>query len=508
MSDWIVGVMMAMYWAAALLLQFYGLNCYVMIFLFRRGRHGHRQEEARILAAYAAHASDADLPRVTTQLPIYNERNVVERLIQAACALDYPPEKHEIQVLDDSTDETAVLVARLVAEACARGHDVRHVQRAVRGGYKAGALQEGLRRAKGDLVAVFDADFVPEPDFLRRTVPFLVMDPRCGFIQARWGHRNRAFSLLTRVQALGIDGHFVVEQAARSWNHLLFNFNGTAGIWRKSAIEEAGGWRATTLTEDLDLSYRAQLAGWKARFLLDVVAPAEVPSDVNAFKSQQYRWARGSIQVARALLPVVWGRRDLRFFSKLQATVHLTHYAVHPLMLIMTILVLPLLLSTHFSFRSAWVSVPFVLMTFAVLGPTLMYVQSQSHTNAGWRRGLWLCPILMSIGIGLAVNNSRAVFAGLFAKSGEFVRTPKLGEAAETRRPRAKNLAAYRLPRRPDFLVEIAVGVWAFASLVEFLLLGRLAVVPLILVNAVGFTYVGVLSFVHHLRSARRAEAS
>jgi cellulose synthase/poly-beta-1,6-N-acetylglucosamine synthase-like glycosyltransferase len=477
-----------------------------MIVLFRRRRHSHRQEEARILAAYAARPPDADLPAVTTQLPIYNERNVVERLIDAACALDYPAEKHEIQVLDDSTDDTAALASRLVAEARARGHDVRHIRREDREGYKAGALQEGLRRARGELVAVFDADFVPEPDFLRRTVPFLVMDPRCGFIQARWGHRNRAFSLLTRVQAIGIDGHFVVEQSARSWNHLLFNFNGTAGVWRKAAIEAAGGWRATTLTEDLDLSYRAQLAGWTARFLLDVVAPAEVPSDVNAFKSQQYRWARGSIQVARTLLPIVWRRRDLRFFSKLQATVHLTHYFVHPLMLIMTVLVLPLLVWTHFSFRSAWVSVPFVLMTFAVLGPTLMYAQSQSHTNVGWRRGLWLFPILMSVGIGLAVNNSRAVVAGLFSKSGEFVRTPKLGEAAETRGPRVKNLAAYRLPRRPDFLVEIAVGIWAFISLVEFLVLGRLAVVPLILVNAVGFTYVGVLSLVHQLRSERRAE--
>jgi cellulose synthase/poly-beta-1,6-N-acetylglucosamine synthase-like glycosyltransferase len=507
--DGIVALAMAVYWAAAVLLQVYGLNCYVMIALFRRRREARRAEEAAVLRAFHSTVDEADLPIVTTQLPIFNERNVVERLIRAACALDYPRGKHEIQVLDDSTDETGAIAARVVAELQALGHDIRHLRRANRQGYKAGALEAGLACARGELVAIFDADFVPEPDFFRRTIPYLVMEPGCGFVQARWGHRNRDFSILTRVQAIGIDGHFVIEQSARSWNGLLFNFNGTAGVWRRAAIEAAGGWRAATLTEDLDLSYRAQLAGWSGRYLLDVVAAAEIPSDVNAFKSQQYRWAKGSIQVARTLLPDVWRNPDLAWFSKVQASVHLTHYIVHPLMLIMTILVLPLLVWTEFSFRSAWVTVPFALMFVAVLGPTLMYLQAQCHANRQWRRAAWLLPFLMSVGIGLAVNNTRAVLEGLLSKSGEFVRTPKLGEAAECRVTRRSREAwvPYRLPSKPFFVAEIMVGLWAAVSFVEFLLIGRLAVTPLVLINAVGFTYVGVLSLVHDVRSARHLTA-
>ncbi len=512
-SDWLLVPLMVLYWAAALLLQVYGLNCYVMIALFFRRRERQLADDDALLRRLRD-VPDENLPVVTTQLPIYNERNVVERLILAACAFDYPADKHEIQVLDDSDDETVAVTARLVAEMRRAGHDIHHVRRADRSGYKAGALQAGLTACRGDLVAVFDADFVPPPEFLRRTVPYLMADPGCGFVQTRWGHRNRLFSALTRVQAIGIDGHFVIEQSARSWNRLFFNFNGTGGIWRKSAIDEAGGWQSDTLTEDLDLSYRTQLAGWRARFLLDVVTPAELPTDVNAFKSQQHRWAKGSIQTAKKLLPTIWRRPDIDVLKKFEASVHLTHYMVHPLMLVMTILVLPLLIWTRFTFRSAWVAVPFALMFLAVFAPTSMYFVSQRLRNEQWRRTIWLLPFLMAVGIGLAVNNTRAVVQALFGKPhGEFVRTPKLGAGAEVCRqtrsadatgPATPRVKAYRLPGQKLYLVEIFVGLWATAAFVQYLMLQKLLVSPLLLIHAIGFTYIGVLSFLHDVRAGRQ----
>ena len=504
-------IMMGVYWLAAFTLQLYGLNCYVMIALFHRRKESRRLEEARILDEYRATQTEDDLPVVTTQLPIFNERNVVERLVRAVAAFDYPREKHEIQILDDSTDETVGIARALADELRAAGHDIHHIHRTHREGYKAGALEEGLAKARGEFVAVFDADFVPPADFLRKTIPFLVMEERCGFVQSRWGHRNRTFSPITRVLAIGIDGHFVIEQSARSWNGLFFNFNGTGGIWRAAAIRDAGGWQADTLTEDLDLSYRTQLAGWTSRYLLDVVSPAEIPTDVNALKSQQHRWAKGSIQTAMKLLPVVWRRPDISRFKKIEATLHLTHYMVHPLMLVMTILVLPLLVLTEFTFRTAWVVVPFILMTLALFAPTTMYYLSQRVTNANWKRSLWLLPFLMAVGIGLAVNNTRAVLEAFSGRKSSFVRTPKLGSAAEQPGVTVPHVAAargvkhYRLPRGWLFLLEISVGLWAAAAFVQYLLLNKIAVSPILLIHAVGFTYIGVISLMHDLRSRKQS---
>lgn len=508
--DLLTATMMAVYWLAAVTLQLYGLNCYVMIGLYVRRRHARALMERRIRDTFRMTRTDADLPVVTTQLPIFNERNVVDRLLRAVAAFDYPEGKHEIQVLDDSTDETVDLVARLVAELRAEGHDIHHIHRTHRKGYKAGALEAGLARARGELVAVFDADFVPPPDFLRQTVPFLVMDEHCGFVQTRWGHRNRSYSPLTRVLAIGIDGHFVIEQSARAWNGLFFNFNGTGGIWRAAAIRAAGGWQADTLTEDLDLSYRTQLAGWTPRFLVDVVTPAEVPTDVNALKSQQHRWAKGSIQTAMKLLPVVWQRPDIRTFKKVEATLHLTHYLVHPLMLLMTILVFPLLVLTEFTFRTAWVAVPFVLMTLALFAPTTMYFLSQRVTNPNWKRTFWLLPFLMAVGIGLAVNNTRAVLEAFTGRKSGFVRTPKLGSAVEGGGVLVPQLATsevkhYRLPRGRLFLLEISVGLWALAGFVQYLALNKIAVSPILLIHAVGFTYIGVISLMHDLRARKQS---
>ncbi len=506
--DGVMLVTLVLYLATSALLHVYAINAYVMILLFLRSRRGKRQAERELQARFTAEVPDSELPSVTTQLPIYNERNVVERLLRAVCAFDYPRESHEIQILDDSTDDTREIVARLVAQLREAGHDVHHLMRTNREGFKAGALAAGLPVARGELIAIFDADFVPPPDFLRQTVPFLVSDPRCGFVQTRWGHRNRRFSPLTFLQSIGIDGHFAVEQPARCWGDLFFNFNGTAGVWRREAIDAAGGWQADTLTEDLDLSYRTQLAGWRSRFLVDVVTPAEIPTNINALKSQQYRWAKGSIQAARKLLPVVWARRDIRLFKKIEATIHLTHYMMHPLILLLTLLILPLVFLFHDRFAAAYVAPLLVLMFLALFGPSSLYIFSQSVAEGSWKRTLLWLPVMMAFGIGLAVNNTRAVLSALMGRRSEFVRTPKLGHIAEADRasvavpPTQRRVAAYRPPLSHLYLLEIFMGVWALVSFLGSWLATGTAAGAFLLVQAAGFTYVGVASVVHE-RGAR-----
>jgi cellulose synthase/poly-beta-1,6-N-acetylglucosamine synthase-like glycosyltransferase len=321
-----VGFLLALYYLVLSVLAVYGLHRLVLLAVyFRTRKHG------------AVRPPDpATWPRVTVQLPIFNERYVATRLIDAVCAFDYPRDRLEIQVLDDSTDDTTDRIARRVAHYRARGLDIHHLHRRRRTGYKAGALAAGCQQAQGELLAVFDADFVPPPEFLRETVPHFA-DPRLGVVQARWEHVNREYSLLTRAQAIFLDAHFLIEHVARNRAGHFFNFNGTAGIWRREAIVDAGGWHHDTLTEDLDLSYRAQLAGWRFLFLPEVTAPAELPVDVNAFKRQQFRWAKGSIQTARKLLgPVL--RSDLPWSTKVEATIHLTNNAAYLLMVLLSLL--------------------------------------------------------------------------------------------------------------------------------------------------------------------------
>ncbi|MEX2143802.1 MAG: cellulose synthase family protein, partial [Anaerolineales bacterium] len=302
------------YFLVSGLLFLFGLNFMVLAFLSLR-KAPEKKHTSRLLT---------DLPRVTVQLPVFNEMYVAERLVQAACRLDYPKHLLEIQVLDDSSDETSTILSKTVKHARSRGMDIKHIQRKDRVGYKAGALRAGFEKAKGDFFAIFDADFVPQPDFLRQTLPHFE-DPGVAFVQTRWGYVNRDFSLLTLIQSLAIDAHFMVEQLARSRSGLWFNFNGTAGIWRGAAIQEAGGWKADTLTEDLDLSYRAFLKGWRASFLSAVETPSELPITFNAFRRQQHRWARGSLECAARLLPVIWeSRHPLRI--KISSTFHLMGY--------------------------------------------------------------------------------------------------------------------------------------------------------------------------------------
>jgi cellulose synthase/poly-beta-1,6-N-acetylglucosamine synthase-like glycosyltransferase len=356
-------------------------------------------------------------PSVTVQLPIYNELHVVKRLVAAAVALDYPRELLQIQVLDDSTDSTRMVAQRAVDRYARMGVDIHYLRRSTREGFKAGALAYGLRQATGELIAIFDADFLPPRDFLRRVVPHFSA-PEVGCVQARWDHLNRSYSALTRAQALGVDAHFAVEQRARSAAGLFLNFNGSAGVWRRVCVKDAGGWHAETLTEDLDLSYRAQLAGWRILYLPNVRVPGELPPQFDALRRQQARWAQGSIQVARKVLPLLL-RSDRPWHVKLQGAIHLTGYLVHPLLLVTLLLTLPLVLTGSL----VSVFVPYFLL--ATAGPPLMCLAALHERGSERWRELRFAPLLLLIGMGLALNNSVAMLRGLLGQRGEFQRTPK-----------------------------------------------------------------------------------
>ena len=394
-------------------LSAYGIHRYVIIYLFLKNRKRAAVPAARF----------EQLPKVTVQLPIYNEIYVVERLLKSVSELDYPRELLQIQVLDDSTDNTREVTASCVEELRQRGFDVELIHRNDRVGFKAGALETGLKSA-GDFVCILDADFVPPKDLLRQTVDFFT-DPKVGMIQTRWGHLNRCYSMLTRVQAMFLDGHLLLEQTARSRSGRFFNFNGTAGLWRRSCIEEAGGWQHDTLTEDLDLSYRAQLAGWKFVFLPDVVTPAELPVDMNGFKSQQHRWTKGSIQTCKKLLPTIW-RSKLPLLIKLEATGHLMSNFAYLLLACLCFLLHPSTGGPTGWVRTFLIDVPIFLT--ASLSVTVFYICAQRELNPRtWMREILLLPCLLALGVGLSLNNARAVLEAMFNHHSDFARTPKYG---------------------------------------------------------------------------------
>ena len=487
------GLLAGLYLACLFGLFLYGINSYVLILLHRRHRREAQAADARIQAS-AQNDPEATLPVVTVQLPIFNERYVVERLLQAATRLDWPRDRLEIQVLDDSTDDTREVVSLLIQGYRAEGFDTIHLHRTVRTGYKAGALKDGLAVCRGEFVAIFDADFVPEPDFLRRTTPYF-KDPGVGMVQTRWGHLNRDYSLLTTGQAFGIDGHFGVEQGSRAWAGLYLNFNGTAGIWRKTAIQDAGGWQADTLTEDLDLSYRAQLCGWRLIFLPEVVSPAELPVQIQGFKSQQRRWAKGSIQTARKLIPSIL-RASGSWFKKYQAVIHLTHYAAHPLMLLVAI-ASPLLLYLDWffaSWHSLFVSTAFFCL--ATFGPSALYTYSQRVLYPDWRRRLLFLPSLMLLGTGIALSNTHAVLEGLFRHAGDFVRTPKFAIQSRQDSWRTKR---YRDRFSWTAVGELLLSAYSAFGVYLFLSRGRFLIGPFLVLYTLGFAYVGSLTLLHSL---------
>jgi cellulose synthase/poly-beta-1,6-N-acetylglucosamine synthase-like glycosyltransferase/cytochrome c553 len=429
-------------------------------------------------------------PMVTVQLPLFNERYVARRLLEAVGAFDYPRERLEIQVLDDSTDDTAEIVAAVAERLRATGLDVVHLRRRVRAGFKAGALAEGLARARGEFIAIFDADFVPPADFLTLTLRHFA--PEVAVVQTRWGHLNRRFSPLTIAQSLGIDGHFAVEQTARARGGLFLNFNGTAGVWRKAAILDAGGWAHDTLTEDLDLSYRAQLRGWHIVYRPEIVCPAELPVLVAGFKSQQRRWAKGSIQTARKLLPALW-HSPVGWWKKYQGTLHLTYYMIHPLMLLSMLLAFPLRALGEFSPESSapmWAGAVFALAT---LGPASMLVYAQRTLDPAWWRRAWELATILVIGVGVALSTSAAVLGAFFGRGREFVRTPKFGIAGPVESWRGR---AYAAGSPWGGIAELALGGYCAVVTWVFLSDGQYAVAPFLALYAAGLLTVGALTVV------------
>jgi cellulose synthase/poly-beta-1,6-N-acetylglucosamine synthase-like glycosyltransferase len=433
-------------------------------------------------------------PPVTIQLPIFNEKYTVERLLRAVTRLDYPADRLQIQVLDDSTDDTRDLLARLVEDYKAQGLNIELIQRVDRKGYKAGALNHGMLTATGELIAIFDADFVPKPDWLKRTVPPF-QNPELGCLQTRWGHTNQQYNSLTRAEALGIDGHFIVEQTVRSKNGFFLNFNGTAGLWRRACIEDAGGWQWDTLTEDLDLSYRAQMRGWKLDYLPDVVVPAELPPHVEAYKKQQFRWAKGSFQVVRKILPSVL-RANLPLSVRFMALLHLTGYFVHPLMLSILLLTLPVGLLVPGAFKL------FPISLIASLGPPLLYLTATATQHRSIFKRLRAFPLLVIVGFGLSLSTTIAVLEGLFSKGGAFIRTPKLNLTNRTKQPQNID-RSYVAPLSTMVWVEIALGLYALITGVVLAPYIGWGIIPWMVIYMLGFFYIAGLNLIQHAPKER-----
>ena len=428
-------------------------------------------------------------PPVTIQLPIFNEKYTVERLLRAVTRLDYPADRLQIQVLDDSTDDTVELIAELVKKYKEKGVDIELIHRVDRRGYKAGALENGLRTATGDLIAIFDADFVPKPDWLKRTVPSF-QNPQLGCLQTRWGHTNQRYNSLTQAEAMGIDGHFIIEQTVRSKNGFFLNFNGTAGLWRRACIEDAGGWQWDTLTEDLDLSYRAQMRGWKFDYLPDVVVPAELPPHVEAYKKQQFRWAKGSFQVVRKILPSVL-RADLPLTVRLMAILHLTGYFVHPLMLTMLLLTLPVGLLVPGAFSM------FPISLVAGLGPPLLYLTATATQHRSVLKRMSTFPLLVIVGFGLSLSTTIAVLEGLFSKGGAFIRTPKLN-ISNKRKIKRKFDRSYMAPISSMVWIEIALGLYALLTGIVLMPYLGWSILFWMVIYMLGFFYIAGLNLIQH----------
>jgi cellulose synthase/poly-beta-1,6-N-acetylglucosamine synthase-like glycosyltransferase len=461
-------------------LSMYGIHRYVIVYLFFKHRKNVPAPASRF----------EKLPRVTVQLPIFNELYVVERLLDKVSKLDYPRDLLQIQVLDDSTDETREITEGEVLRLRALGFDIEHVHRVDRTGFKAGALREGLESCKGEFILILDADFLPGSNLLMETIHFFT-DPGVGMIQSRWGHVNRTYSLLTRVQAMFLDGHLVLEQTARSRAGRFFNFNGTAGLWRRTCIESSGGWQHDTLTEDLDLSYRAQIKGWKFVYLADLVTPAELPAEINGFKSQQHRWTKGSIQTCKKLLPAIWRNPDLPILIKLEATAHLTSNFAYLLLAFLCVLLHPISGGLGSGpWRTVLLDIPIFIA--ASLSACVFYVCAQRVLYPRtWMKEILLLPLLLALGIGLAINNARAVLEALFNHASEFTRTPKYGIMRKSQSWRASRYSALKtaLP-----LIELAFAAYFSMVLLEAMLRNQWGSVPFLCLFQGGFAYVGLAS--------------
>jgi cellulose synthase/poly-beta-1,6-N-acetylglucosamine synthase-like glycosyltransferase len=481
-------LLLVFYCLMMLVLSVYSFHAYLMVYLYRKNKVNRQKVRCQF----------TEWPSVTVQLPIYNEQYVVERLIASAAALDYPKDKLEIQVLDDSTDETREHAEQLAEKYRRQGINIVHLHRTDRSGFKAGALKAGLAVAQGEFLAIFDADFVPPADFLKDMMPYF-SSPKIGLVQARWGHINGQASLLTKGQAIGLDAHFVIEHGARNSSGIFMNFNGTAGIWRKQAIITAGDWQQDTLTEDMDLSYRAQLAGWEFVYVNDIVCPAEVPEEVHGYKAQQYRWAKGAIQTAKKLLPRIWRDSKLSGLRKWEATIHLTNHIVFPVMLMVTLLSFPMMILKVSQVTSRGFFIGATIFTLCAFSYPIFYIYAQKEIYPDWRRRICFLPILMAGAIGLSVINSKAVFSALFNRQSAFARTPKYNLTLG--KPKGWSGKKYKAKFEMTVVLELLLVVYTSAALWYAFEHMQLASVPFLLLYWLGFLFVGSLSVVHSFRN-------
>jgi cellulose synthase/poly-beta-1,6-N-acetylglucosamine synthase-like glycosyltransferase len=483
--EWFDYALMLPYFGVLIILSVYGLHRYEMIREYFKTKHKIPTEPA---------SRFTELPRITIQLPLFNERFVVDRLVEGICKIDYPKDKLQIQILDDSTDETHAYASGLVADYQSNGYPIEYIHRTNRHGYKAGALQEGMERATGEFIAIFDADFVPPTDFLMKTIHFFT-EEKVGMVQTRWGYLNRHENVLTEVQAMLLDGHFVLEHCARSGSGLFFNFNGTAGVWRRSAIDEAGGWEHDTLTEDSDLSYRAQLAGWKFVYVPSIECPSELPADTYGFQVQQSRWAKGLTQVAMKLLTRIM-KSDIPLRAKAEAFFHLTPNISYPLMIIMSALMLPVMIVRFYMGPWQMLMLDLPLMAASFWSISAFYVVAQRELfPKTWKRSFFFLPALMAAGVALTLINAKAVLEALFGYQTAFARTPKMGDvsAAAKLRIEGEKPKALRYRRRSGWLpvCELAMGSFFMWMILYAIDTYNFLAVPFLLLFVGGYYWAG-----------------
>ena len=490
----------ALYGVSMVVLLAFGLNLLVLVIALVRSQ---KKVDGPVPSPDARPELPTDPPVVTVQLPIFNEALVAERLIDACASLDYPRDKLEIQVLDDSTDETVGIAANRVDHWKGRGVDILHVHRDKRNGFKAGALQNGLRIARGDFIAIFDADFIPPPDYLKRVLAGF-RDAAVGVVQARWTHLNEQHSLLTRLQALALDSHFMIEQRVRNLTGCYINFNGTAGIWRRECIEEAGGWNADTLTEDLDLSYRAQMKGWKFIFDETIEVPSELPVEIDGFRAQQFRWTKGAVQTARKLLPSFW-KSELSLVKKIEGTVHLTGYFVFPFVLLVALLHAPLVwFEQTGTGPGQWFFAICGIGLFGFAGFVASQIFAQRDLHHDWLQRLTIMPVFVAGSMGMAVNNTRAIVEGLIGRETPFVRTPKYNSTGISGGRWWRSSYAGSGSLSTEVILEALLTLYSIGGLVAIIAVGQWAAIPFQLLFAIGFGLVAMYGIKHHLMVSRK----
>jgi cellulose synthase/poly-beta-1,6-N-acetylglucosamine synthase-like glycosyltransferase len=479
--NWFDLTLLIPYFAVMIVLSIYGIHRYTLCYIYYKYRRNYNPNPV---------AYFEELPRVTVQLPIFNEQFVIDRLIEAVCAMEYPHEKLEIQVLDDSTDETTAVASDIVDRYAAMGHPIVYIHRTNRHGFKAGALDAGLKVAKGEYVAIFDADFVPPPDWLMKVIHHFA-EPEIGMVQTRWTHLNRDYSMLTRIEAILLDGHFVLEHGARARSGDFFNFNGTAGMWRRQAISDGGGWQHDTLTEDTDLSYRSQMAGWKFKYLPEVECPSELPIEMTAFKTQQARWAKGLIQTSIKVLPMMF-KSNVPKRIKVEAVYHLTANMSYPLMVIMTALLMPAMIVRFYQGWFQMLLIDFPLFTASSFSIAVFYVASQRVLYPKtWMKTFLYLPFLMALGIGLTVTNTKAVMEALLGIKSAFVRTPKYRVAQKGEKSQA---AKYRKRLVLAPWIELLIGCYFFIAILYTFSNHNYFTAPFLILFVIGYWYTGLMS--------------